>query len=361
MHTTTDSYLKNTFTPPNYLDLQGVGLNISDHSIKMMEMASEDGNYKPIRHDKVSIPESAVVEGDIKDRESVSGVLKKLRNKHNFSYARLSIPEENGYIFNLEIPPIEEANLRDTIKLRLDEKIPIDSQSTVFDYEVTRKKEDGTRYVTVSALPQGIVGEYMEICREADLKPLSFEIEAQTIARAVVSDEESAVMIIDIGKSRTGIFIANAGTVEYTTTIQIGGDHLTEAVAEATDRSIPEAEEYKQEHGFVRNNKTKKEYEALEKAASDFVEESVRRFRYWYSNPSETVRRSREISEVVLVGGNASVPGLDDHISSELDVSVTVGDVWKKAFDVNEYIPEIDFRHSLTYTSAIGLALSNEY
>ncbi len=362
MHTQIGSAFTNAFAAPNYLQLRGVGLNISDHSVKMMELAQDGDRYIPARFDKIDIPDGAVREGDIEDREAVSNVLRELRDRHGFSYVRLSIPEENGYIFNLEIPPVEEGGLRDAIKLRLDEKVPIETNKAVFDYDVTRVKESGGRYVTVSALPQDIVGEYMEICREANLQPLSFEIEAQTIARAVVSeDDDSAVMIIDIGKSRTGIFIANAGTVEYTTTLQIGGDHLTEAVAEATDRSLAEAEEYKQERGFVRNSKTKQEYQALQEAARDFVEESVRRFRYWYSNPSETVRRSREISEVVLVGGNASVPGLDDHISAELDVPVTVGNVWKNAFDTNEYIPEIDFRHSLTYTSSIGLALSKEY
>lgn len=361
MNTQISSAFQNSFAAPGYLGLHGVGLNISDHSVKMMDLVSDGDRYIPARYGKIDIPQGAVVEGDIKDRQAVGDVLKKLKSRHNFSYVRLSIPEENGYIFNIEIPPVDRGSLRDTIKLRLDEKIPIASEKAVFDYDVTELKDDGTRYVTVSALPQSIVGEYMEICREADLKPLSFEIEAQTIARAVVSDDDSAVMIIDIGRSRTGIFIANAGTVEYTTTLQIGGDHLTEAVAEATDRSIPEAEEYKQERGFARNSKVKQEYRALEKAASDFVEESVRRFRYWYSNPSEHVRRSREISKVVLVGGNASVPGLDDHISRELDVPVTVGNVWKNAFDINEYIPDIDFRHSLTYTSSIGLALSEEY
>lgn len=361
MRSQNSSLFTNAFAAPDYLQLRGVGLNISDHSVKMMELVPEGEYMVPGQFDKAQIPDGAVVGGDIKDREAVSNVLTQLSDQYGFTYARLSIPEENGYIFNLEIPAVAEGELRDTIKLRLDEKVPIATEKAVFDYDVTRKKEDGRRYVTVSALPQDIVGEYMEICREAGIKPLSFEIEAETIARAVVSDdEESAVMIIDIGRSRTGIFIANAGTVEYTTTLQIGGDHLTEAIADATDRSIPEAEEYKQERGFVRNGKTKQEFEALKNAAADFVEESVRRFRYWYSNPSETVRRSREISEVVLVGGNASVPGLDDHISAELDVPVTVGDVWKNVFDINEYIPEIDFRHSLTYTSSIGLALSDE-
>jgi len=350
------------FTAPGYLQLNGAGLNISDHSVKMMELTRSSGSLKVDRFDKINIPDGAVSGGDIEDLSAVSGTLKTLQERHNLSFVRLSVPEENGYIFNLEIPPVGEDELRETIRLRLDEKIPIATESAVFGFNVTSTKQDGTRYVTVSALPQEIVGEYLEICREANLQPLSFEIEAQTIARAVVDDSrDTAVMIIDIGKSRTGIFIANAGTVEYTTTLQIGGDHLTEAVAEATDKTLAEAETYKQERGFVRNSKSETEFNALTSAAEDFVEESVRRFRYWYSNPSETVRRSREISKVVLVGGNASVPGLDDHISAQLDVPVAVGDVWKNAFDINETVPQIDFRHSLTYTSAIGLALSNEY
>jgi type IV pilus assembly protein PilM len=347
---------------PNFLRFPAVGLNISDHSVKMMDLRPEGDKRVPARFDALDIPDGAVVSGDIKDREVVSGVLSQLQSKHNLSFARFSIPEENGYIFNLEVPSVEKRKLREAVSLRLDEKIPITTEEAVFDYDVTNHKDDGTRYITVSALPADIVGEYMQICREANLSPLSFEIEAQTIARAVVSeDHDKAVMVIDIGKSRTGISIVNAGTVEYTSTIQIGGDQLTEAVAEATDRSVAEAETYKQEHGFIKNSANKQEFAALSRGAEDFVDEAVRRFRYWYSDPTETVRENRDITRVLLCGGNASVPGLADHISAQLDVPVRIGDVWKRAFDINEYIPEIDFRHSLTHTSAIGLALSNEF
>jgi len=347
---------------PNFLQFPAAGLNISDHSIKMMRLKPENGMMVPERFDSTSIPEGAVSSGDIKDREVVSGVLSDLQTKHNLSFVRLSIPEENGYIFNLEVPPVENNKLRDAVSLRLDEKMPLPADSAIFDFDVTTRKDDGSCFVTVSALPQEIVGEYMQICRESNLKPLSFEIEAQTIARAVVPKSfKKAVMLIDIGKSRTGISIANAGTVEYTSTIQIGGDQLTAAIAEATDRSVMEAEEYKQEKGFIKNHANKQEFAALSRGAEDFVDEAVRRFRYWYSNPTETVRENRDITQVLLCGGNASVPGLADHISAQLDVPVRVADVWQQAFDVNQYIPDIDFRHSLTYTSAIGLALSDEF
>jgi general secretion pathway protein L len=347
---------------PKFLQFSAVGLNISDHSIKMMKLKQQDGKMVPFQFDAVSIPDGAVSSGDIKDREVVSQVLSDLQAKHNLSFARLSIPEENGYIFNLEVPPVDNNKLREAISLRLDEKMPLPAESAIFDFDITKRKDNGSCFVTVSALPQEIVGEYMQICREANLKPLSFEIEAQTIARAVVPKNfKKAVMIIDIGKSRTGISIANAGTVEYTSTIQIGGDELTAAVAEATDRSVPEAEQYKQEKGFIKNHANRQEFRALSRGAEDFVDEAVRRFRYWYSNPTETVRENRDIAQVLLCGGNASVPGLADHISAELDVPVKVADVWQRAFNINQYIPEIDFRHSLTYTSAIGLALSDEF
>lgn len=347
---------------PQFLQLRGVGLNISDHSVKMIDLQEDDPGLVPDRFDVVDIPGGAVMEGDIKDPDAVSEVLRKLKHRHDLEQVRLSIPEENGYIFNAEIPSVNgRQQLKEAVSLRLEEEVPMPSDSVVFDFDLTHRDDDGTCYVTVSVLPEEIVGEYMQICQAADLHPLSFEIEAQTIARAVVpKDSESAVMIIDIGKSRTGIFIVDAGTVVYTSTLQVGGDHLTEAIAEATDRSIEEAETYKQEQGFVRNSKRRDEFQALHEAADTFVDEAVRRFRYWHSNPTEVVRQSGQIEKVLLVGGNASVPGLADHISAELDVPVAVGDVWKNAFDINEHVPAVDFRHSLTYTAAIGLALSEE-
>lgn len=346
---------------PNFLRFSGAGINISDHSVKLMDLKPQGDQLIPKQFASMSIPEGAVSSGSIEDRSAVARVLKKLRNRFGVSHVRLSIPEENGYIFNIKMPPLKESELREALSLRLPEQVPLPPDKVVFDFDITHQKENGARFVTVSVLPQEIVVEYMHICNEAGLRPLSFEIEAQTISRAVISPNNSAsVMVVDIGKSRTGLFIVDSQTVKYTSTLQMGGDRLTEAVKKSMDISLEEAEELKQEEGFVKNAHTRERYTALTNAVSVFVDEINRRFGFWHTHSDEIGHKGNDIDKIILVGGNASVPGLADHIAESLDVPVEIGDVWTNAFDINEFVPELDFRHSLTYTSAIGLALSRE-
>ncbi len=352
--------VQKTLTPqvPEFLMFRGVGINLSDHSVKLVKL---DRNNYPQEIGKETVPEGAVVDGQLKDPDAVSKELKELQERFDLKYVRLSIPEENGYIFNIKVPDVERSRLREAISLRLTEQVPVSQENAVFDFDVTHTKDNGVKFVTVSVLPADLVARYLHMCAEADLVPLSFEIEAQTIRKSVVPhDNESVVMIMDIGKTRTGISIVDGQTVKHAHTLQAGGDQLTEAVKKSLDVSWEEAEEIKQEKGFTRNAQSADRFEALSEAGSVFVDEAQRRFRFWHAHSDEVGYQTDDVSKLILVGGNASVPGLDDYIAENLDISVSIGNVWQNAFDINTYVPEIDFSHSLTYTSAIGLALSKE-
>lgn len=343
---------------PEFLMFRGVGMNLSDHSVKLVKL---DRNNHPQQIGKEAVPEGAVVDGQLKDPDAVSTELKELQERFNLKYVRLSIPEENGYIFNIKLPGVKQSELREAISLRLTEQVPISQDNAVFDFDVTHTKSNGVKYVTVSVLPADLVAKYLHMCSEADLVPLSFEIEAQTIRKAVIpEDNDSVTMVMDIGKTRTGIFIVDEQTVKHTHTLQAGGDRMTEAIKEAGNISWDEAEEIKREKGFTRNAESAERFAALSDATSVFVDEANRRFRFWRAHSEEVGHQTGDISQLILVGGNASVPGLDDYIAEHLDISVSVGNVWQNAFDISTHIPDIDFSHSLTYASAIGLALSNE-
>ena len=76
---------------------------------------------------------------------------------------------------------------------------------------------------------------------------------------------------------------------------------------------------------------------------------------------SKNGKKDKSISQIILCGGNATTPGLQEYFSVGLKISVDISNVWINVFSSDsQYLPPIDFKHSLGFASAIGLALSNE-
>jgi Tfp pilus assembly PilM family ATPase len=188
---------------------------------------------------------------------------------------------------------------------------------------------------------------------------VSFEIEAQAMARAVVPRNHSgAAMLIDFGKTRTGIGIVFKGALLYTSTVDIGGEQLSQ-VLRKTIGDKPEAEltVLKNTVGLIRGVESSDVRDALMSTVSVIKDEVLTRMQYWHLRSGNDAER--RITSAVLCGGSSNLRGLPDYLAETLDLPVVRGNVWENAFPLDETVPPIGRRYSYGYAAAIGLALKS--
>lgn len=63
------------------------------------------------------------------------------------------------------------------------------------------------------------------------------------------------------------------------------------------------------------------------------------------------------VTRILLVGGNASLRGLPEFLTVSLSIPVERADVFANMAPRDNWMPPLDFAESLTYGTAIGLAL----
>ena len=296
------------------------------------------------------------------DPKVMTTVLKEFKDRTNAEYIRVSLPEERAYIFETEIkrnvPPKE---IKSILEFRLEENVPIPAREAVFDYEILPNYDnENTAKVIVVAYQCEIIKRYFEVCHEAGLTPLSFEVEAQAMARAVVPDsyQDDVVMLVDFGKTRTGVGIVSNGALFYTSTIDIGGGQLSQVLRKVLG-DLPEAEltNLKNTYGLIGSLEDTKVYDALVPTISVIKDEIAMRMQYWHQRGKN--RSSRRIKKIIISGGSVNLRGLPEYLTEVLGVSCVRANVWENAFDTSLAVPPIDKAHSYGYATAIGLALKN--
>lgn len=346
------------FPVPGLLSFPSAGLEISEHSLKHLSFAGRSA--LTIRsYGNCDIPQGVIVKGEIQDPAALSRSLSAIRDDVGTPYVHVSLPEQKGYIFRMLVPKGTELTLRESVEFRLEENIPLPPSDVVFDCEELSAESTAEHYaLNVTAFPRASVEVYYAALAEAGFMPLSFEIESQAAARALLPKGDArACMLVDFGETRTTVGVAERGIVRFTTSLELAGGSLGQALLKLGVSDPNERERIKNEEGLAGSLEHPEYTEALTVVAAQLRDELNRHFVYWRTHGEATGAPHMPISSVVLCGGNANLRGITDYLQASLGVEVRLGAVWQNAFSMNTYVPPIPFKQSLRYATVAGLAL----
>ena len=337
-----------------YLAMNSFAINISDRSIKYGELTITPNGLHLEKYGREKIPKGVIVFGKIEKEDELVNIFKKIKDKENFNYIRVSLSEEQMYLFTLSIPKTQKGNLRDIILFQIEEYIPIKAVDSVFDYNVIVEDSQNI-LVEVIAIASSTIKSYLSLFDKVGLVPLSFEIEAQAIARAVISNEDTRpVMIVDFGDTRTGVSIFKNGHIFLTTTLLIGGTDLTNMIAKDFSLSFEEAEKMKQEYGINQTSKAQNIFPSILNEISILRDELYKQYLYWETHNSA---KEGKIDRIMLCGGDANLAGLADYLELSMKIKVENVNVWINLMDIKNLVPEMSFEESLSYATVVGLSL----
>lgn len=349
--------------PPSIMRMNGLGVDISESSIKYIGFKPSYYSGQSLHVNKwgdIPLPEGVISRGEVKNIEGLATALKNVVKQTGERYVRLSLPEERVYFFETEIDTnANNEELRSQLEFKLEENVPLPTRDSYFDYQIFPDEQSVSGMsAVVAVVPRAIVDSYHEACRGAGMIPLSFEVELQAIARSVIAEGDQATrLLVDFGKSRTGIGIVHRGLLLYTSTLEVGGNDLSSALRKVVGNK--EEDEYtkiKIEQGLAGGADNKASAEALLGMASAIKDEIMMRLQYWHD---KDIAAKRPIEQIILCGGSSNLRGLPTYFAETLGIDTVLADVWQRALSAKNDVPEIDKRHSLGYATAIGLGLTS--
>ena len=256
----------------SFVRLPAAGIDISDRSVKYLKFSSGrklDFNF----WGEIPLPQGLIENGEIKKEEELANIIKKQfpRNKGagflKPGYLICSLPEEKSFIRVIQMPKVKTTEVASAIKSELEVNVPVPLEELYFDYEIIQRASDATDHcdVLIIAYPRMVVDSYSRVLKKAGFLPIVFESEAQSITRALAAgfDQNEAVIIVDMGATRTTFIVFGGGTIILTITINFGGQNIHSAIAKNLGVSLEEAEKIKKEIGLNRKEKDWKLYEIL--------------------------------------------------------------------------------------------------
>ncbi|OHB17124.1 MAG: hypothetical protein A2749_03180 [Parcubacteria group bacterium RIFCSPHIGHO2_01_FULL_45_26] len=342
------------------LNFEACGLDISDRAVKYVSIIRKKRTFELSKYGEHYLPEGVVNGGIISDKEALIKVLKQVKAEVGVDYSAVSLPEEKGYIVEVQVPAhLPVADIREAVELHLEERVPIEASKAIFDYEKSSLagSSPDQSVLVISAAERAIADDYHDVLSASGLNPIIFELESQALARAVIREGAQDVsIIVDIGREQSNLSITVGGIVHLASSVNVGGNAITKAIQEDLGMSWEEAKKIKEDVGLLRRGTNKNSFGSVVRVASILRDEIWQRLNYWNGASSDAIKRT-PITQVLLCGGNANIPGLAEYLTSDMGLPVALANPWTNIISFEKQIPSMTKRESLKYCTAIGLAI----
>ncbi len=298
------------------------GLDIGSSAIKAVQLDGSDRNFQLRSYAVVPVPPDVIAEGIIKDPPVVVGAIKEAVAKAGIKAtdAAISVSGRELIVKKVQLPKAPRNEIRDAIQLEAEHHIPFAIDEVFLDYQVVGGSATSMDVMLV-AVKKSKVTEYFAVAEEAGLSPVivdldGFAMENQYELNAI-DDGHDAVALIDIGASIMKTNVVRGGASIFARDIPFGGNNYTQAIAQRLNTSFEQAETAK--IGQDRSTSWDEMIPALEAVSRELSLEVQRTFDYFASTAE-----SERIGKIVLSGGCARLPGLDEFLSSSWGIPVDV-------------------------------------
>ena len=221
----------------------------------------------------------------------------------------------------------DEEKFEQSIRYEIEQNVPFPIDEMVCDRQVLGDTPNGDKSVMIVAAKVGQIEAVTDAVSASGFRPVLVDvapIATLSALKASVADDESSVIVLDIGAKMTSLMIVDGEKV-YNRSIPIAGNNITRDIAQAFGVSIEEAERLKLEKGYVALGGVVEDEDAAADRISKICRAVMSRLLAEISRSVNFFRSQQgggAPARLYLTGGTALLPQADRFFAESLQIEV---------------------------------------
>jgi type IV pilus assembly protein PilM len=305
-----------------------LGLDISSTAVKLLELSRGGSRYRVESYAVEPLPPNSVVEKNITDVDAVGEAIRRAVKRSGTRTRDVAAAIAGSSVITKVVPMpagLSEDDMEGQIELEADQYVPYPLEEVNLDFEVlgASEKNPDTLDVLLAACRSENVELRSAAIETGGLHTRIMDVEsfASENAFALLTDQlpdqgvEKTVAVIDIGATMTTLNVMHDLKSIYTRDTVFGGKQLTEEIMRRYGLSYEEAGMAKRQGGLPENYQA----DVLEPFKEAMTQQTSRSLQFFYSSSAHN-----KVDHIVLAGGSASIPGIDEMIQDKLGVETSI-------------------------------------
>jgi len=306
-----------------------IGLDISSSSVKMVELADAGkGERRVERYAIEPLPKDAVVDGNIANMDATVEAIQRCKQRLGSStkYVAMALPTAAAITKKIVLP----ANLRETemevqVESEANQYIPFALEEVNLDFQVVGPAPSSPDEVEVliAASRKEKVEDRVAIAEAAGLRAVVVDVESYAAQAAFELVEkqlpdggkDTNIVLVDVGANVMNVIILRNDQPVYSREQAFGGYQLTQDIMRNYGMSPEEAEAAKRTNTLPENF----ENDLLRPFMDNLALEVSRALQFFF-----TSTQYNSVDHIVLAGGCAVIPGLDEVVANRTQVETRI-------------------------------------
>jgi len=339
-----------------------LGLDIGSSNIKVVQLRPKDDKFILETYGLVNFSYEIAGQDNV-TLEQTAQLIKNLLKTAKVSSDQVVASLPNSAVFTsvIEIPKIPESEMKSAVEFEAKKYVPLPLSEVALSWSIIKNKKfkitkdtnlgslngsDNKVKILLTAVPTAILENYLKVFKIVGLQPQALEIEAISLIRSLVGEDEGTVLLIDIGAKSSSINLVDSGYLRLSKSLNVGGDTVTSGISQSLSVNFARAEQFKKDFGL--SNKTT-QIPQMMRPILDVIKNEATQLISLFESTGE------RIDKIILSGGSAKLPNLKQYFAT-LGKPVVLANPWSKIVYPSNLAPIVE-PLGLNLVLAVGLAM----
>lgn len=304
-----------------------LGIDITTVAVKLLELSRTGSRYRVESYGVAPFPRDAVIDKNITNIEAIGDTIRTVvkQSGTRLRHAAIAVPGSSVITKLIAMPAnLSDEEMEAQIELEADQYIPYSLDEVSLDFVVQGQNEKNSDHVDVLlvASRKENVGDRVAAVESAGLKAVIVDVDSYALENccSLLTDQmpdlgpDEVFAIADVGATMTSLNVVQRRRIIYTREQGFGGRQLTEEIQRRYGLSEEEAGLAKKLGGLPDNYGP----EVLEPFKAALSQQIGRSLQFFLSSGTH-----RSVEHLVLAGGCASIPEIDQYVEETLGIPTT--------------------------------------
>jgi type IV pilus assembly protein PilM len=307
-----------------------IGVDVSSTALKLVELSEAGkGAYRLERYAIEPLPKDVVTDGNIANLDQVADALRRAHKRigsRNRNIA-LALPAAMVITKKIIVPAGQtEEELELQVETEANQYIPFALDEVNLDFQTLGPAPNAQDEVEVliAASRKEKVEDRVAIADAAGLKPRVMDVESYATEEAFkliapslpANGRDQNIALVDVGAHVMHFYVLRNNQILFSRDQAFGGNQLTHEIQRAFNLSPEEAESAKKNAGLPENY----DVDVLQPFMETLALEVTRALQFFFTSTSYS-----QVDQIVLAGGCALIPGLDELVAKRAGANTIVG------------------------------------
>src|ERR671914_709619 len=284
------------------------GLDISSSSVKMLELVDGGkGGYRVERYAIEPLVRDSVVDGNVNNLEQVGEAVKRAYGRLGTRTRHVAMAVPSGAVISKKIivpASLREEELEVQVESEANQYIPFALEEVNLDFQILGPSPANPEEQEV------LIALVMDVEAFAQQNALSFVVQALP-----GGGKDQNVAVVDVGANVMNVAVLRNDQSVYTREQAFGGNQLTQDIVNRYGMTPEEAENAKRSGGLPDDF----DAEVLKPFMENLSMEVQRALQFFF-----TSTQYHAVDHILLAGGSAVIPGLDEVVNTRTQVATSV-------------------------------------